>query len=100
MQDDLEQLTSSGLQVVGISYDDVATLKSFADKQGITFPLLADKGSATIRAYGVHNKEGLPHPGTIVIDQEGVIRGKIFRDGYRDRHPVAELVELVQSLEL
>ena len=98
MQNDLEQLQSLGLQVVAISYDDVATLKSFADKQGITYLLLSDKKSATIRDYGVHNKEGLPHPGTFVIDQEGMIRGKIFHDGYRDRHPNGELIQLVKSL--
>lgn len=100
MQNDLEQFKGIELQIVGVSYDDVAILKTFSDKHGIAFPLLSDKGSATIRAYGVHNQEGLPHPGTIVIDQAGNIRGKIFHDGYRDRHPTAELIQLVKSLEL
>jgi peroxiredoxin len=40
---------------VGISYDSPAILKAFSAQRGITFPLLSDAGSATIRAYGILN---------------------------------------------
>jgi len=40
---------------VGISYDSPQILADFAKRHNITFPLLADVGSATIRRYGILN---------------------------------------------
>ena len=50
LRDSLPKLTS---QVVGISVNDPWTLKGFADKNGLTFPLLSDHTRAVIKAYGV-----------------------------------------------
>ena len=99
MQTDIEQLKAVNLQVVGLSYDPVSVLEAFATSQNIDFHLLSDEGSKVISAYGLHNERGLPHPGTIMIDKSGIIRGKIFRVGYRERHPTDELVELTISVK-
>ena len=40
---------------MGISYDSPQMLADFTKRHGITFPLLADAGSATIRRYGILN---------------------------------------------
>jgi hypothetical protein len=40
---------------VGISYDSTQLLADFTKRHAITFPLLADVGSATIRRYGILN---------------------------------------------
>jgi peroxiredoxin len=40
---------------VGISYDSQLILADFAKRNGITFPLLSDVGSATIKRYGILN---------------------------------------------
>lgn len=40
---------------MGISYDSQQILADFTKRHGITFPLLADAGSATIRRYGILN---------------------------------------------
>jgi hypothetical protein len=40
---------------VGISYDSPQILADFSKRHGITFPLLADVGSPTIRRYGILN---------------------------------------------
>ena len=93
------------IQVVAISYDPVEVLAKFADKRKITFPLLSDPGSKTIRAYGLLNKEakgrteGIPYPGTVLIDKEGVIRGKLFLESYRDRHSTAELIKAARAIK-
>ena len=93
------------IQVVAISYDPVEVLAKFADKRKITFPLLSDPGSKTIRAYGLLNKEakgrteGIPYPGTVLIDKDGVIRGKLFLEGYRDRHSTAELIKAARAIK-
>ena len=41
--------------LAAISYDAVDVLSAFAQEQGITFPLLSDLGSRTIREYGILN---------------------------------------------
>ena len=51
-RDDLLLLTELGAQVVGVSVDDSASHKKFADKYHLPFPLLADHTAAVARSYG------------------------------------------------
>lgn len=51
-RDDLQQLTALGAQVVGISVDDSASHKAFADKYHLPFPLLADAKGDVAAKYG------------------------------------------------
>ena len=111
MQSELDKLTAVGVKVVGISYDSVDVLKTFADKEKISFPLLSDPESETIVAYAIKNKEmagksfgkidldGVPYPGTFLVDKDGVIRAKLFVEGHRARHSVDELVEAAAILK-
>ena len=85
--------------MVGVSYDPVSVLKVFAEANEIEFPLLSDEGSETIRAYGIHNRDGLPHPGTYLLNQDGIVQAVLFLDGYRDRHQNDELVEAAKKIE-
>lgn len=45
-----------GCQVLGISLDDEASHKAFAEKHGLPFPLLADTDGVTSDAYGVKTR--------------------------------------------
>ena len=49
-------LQRMGFALFAISYDEVATLSAFADKHEITYPLLSDVGSVTIRSLGLINE--------------------------------------------
>lgn len=51
-RDDLQQLTALGAQVVGISVDDSASHKAFAEKYHLPFPLLADAKGDVAAKYG------------------------------------------------
>jgi peroxiredoxin len=89
-----------------VSYDDERVLARFAKKRGIAFPLLSDPGSKTIDAYGVRNREvpdprieGVPHPGTFIVDRAGVIRAKLFHEGYKQRHMSEQIIEATKSLD-
>jgi len=91
--------------LVGISYDSTETLKRAAAKHQIKFPLLSDTGSKTIDTYGIRNKEaaggridGVPYPMTFVLDQKGMIRAKLGHNGYRERHPSAELIKALKGI--
>jgi hypothetical protein len=88
-----------GLTVVGISYDSQAILKSFADRRGIHFPLLADPESKVIRAYGLLNETvpkgaffGIPYPGIFVLDARAAVVAKYFEDDYTERYTAADIL--------
>jgi peroxiredoxin Q/BCP len=51
-RDDLAKLSALGAQVVGISVDDTASHKAFAEKYSLPFPLLADTTAEVARQYG------------------------------------------------
>lgn len=105
LQSQLESLKQAGIQLLAVSYDPVPVLKRFARKQNIGFPLLSDPGSRTIDAYRVRNREaagsridGVPYPGTFLIDRQGVIRAKLFYEGYKQRHHAAEILRAWQRV--
>ena len=92
------------MQLTAISYDSVDILKTFAKKAKIEFALLSDPKSQTIEAYGLRNQDlagskidGVPHPGTIIVGQDGKIAAKLFHEGYRKRHVAQEILEAVGS---
>jgi peroxiredoxin len=105
LQRDLKCIEDAGVHLVGISYDSPELLRKFSEKANITFSLLSDPESKTIDAYHIRNKaargkaEGVPNPGTFVLDQEGVIRAKLFLEGYRDRHSTEELVKAAKAVK-
>ena len=55
LQDRLEELQSAGIGVAAISYDSEDTLFKFAERRGITFPLLSDDDSVVITDFGILN---------------------------------------------
>ena len=103
LQSNLKEIEATGGQLVAISYDSTAILKRFAAKSAITYPLLADAGSKAIDAFGIRNKEaperwnGIPYPGTFIVGTNGVIRTKLFLEGYKERHAVEALVEALKN---
>ena len=105
LQRDLKSIDDAGIRVVGVSYDDPAVLKTFSDRSKITFPLLSDPESKVIDAYHVRNEAamgkaaGVPNPGTFLLDRGGVIRAKLFLEGYRDRHTTTALVEAAKAVK-
>jgi peroxiredoxin Q/BCP len=52
-RDDYERFKRAGAAVLGVSVDDIASHKSFAAKNKLTFPILSDKGGQVARKYGV-----------------------------------------------
>jgi peroxiredoxin len=99
LQKDLNQIQAAGVRVVGISYDSVEILKEYSEKSLIEFLLLSDEGSKTIKAYGIHNQKGFPHPGTFLVDKTGTVREKFFIEGYRGRHTKDELIAAAKKFQ-
>jgi hypothetical protein len=108
LQGRLPELRSAGLGLAAISYDPVATLADFSARRGITFPLLSDAGSATIKRYGILNTTidpnnelyGYPFPGTFMLDRRGVVTSRVFEPIYQERSTISSLlVRLGRQIE-
>ena len=74
-RDNLADLNSAGITVLGISPDQPAKLARFRDKEGLTFPLLSDPDHAVLEAYGAWGEKKLYGKTTV-----GVIRSTFAVD--------------------
>lgn len=79
-RDRLSELKKHGVQVLGVSCDDVKKHKKFADKFELNFPLLADTEKEIVNKYGVWKEKsmyGKKYMGiqrdSFLIDEKGVI---------------------------
>lgn len=86
-------LETNGIRIAAISYDSQEILADFARKRVIGFPLLADKGSETIRRFGLLNfnmtpglrSYGVPHPVDFLVAPDGTVIRKYFVPNYQHR---------------
>lgn len=76
-----------------MSYDDVKTLATFSAAKKISYPLLSDEGSKTIKTLGIEYKRGLPYPGTVFIGADGTVKGKMFEEDYKVRPSVDDVIK-------
>jgi peroxiredoxin len=63
LQGRVDEIRKQGLGLAAISYDPPETLTAFSRQRGITFSLLSDVGSETIKRYGVLNTVALEAAG-------------------------------------
>ncbi|MDN3936468.1 MULTISPECIES: thioredoxin-dependent thiol peroxidase [unclassified Arthrobacter] len=79
-RDSLASLSAAGYEVVGISPDPVAKLATFAEDEGLTFPLLSDPDHKVAEAYaawGEKKNYGKTYDGlirsTVVVGPDGKV---------------------------
>ncbi|WP_432521332.1 thioredoxin-dependent thiol peroxidase [Kineococcus sp. SYSU DK006] len=79
-RDSLDALAAAGYRVLGVSKDPVARLAEFAERDGLTFPLLSDPDHRVLEAYGAWGEKtnyGRTSVGvvrsTVVVDPQGVV---------------------------
>ena len=87
-----------GYAVVGVSPDPVAKLATFAEKEGLGFPLVSDENKVMLTAYGAYGEKknyGKTVIGvirsTFVIDADGVI--EVAKYNVRAKGHVASLAK-------
>lgn len=71
----MDELSSAGLSVLGISPDNPAKLAEFKAKEHISFPLLSDTDKSTLSAWGAYGEKLLY--GKLI---EGVLRSTFVVD--------------------
>jgi hypothetical protein len=97
LENEKAKFEKQGMKVAAISFDSPALLAEFAKRRSITYPLLSDNDSQVIRAFDLLNEEfpkdhvwfGIPHPGTYVLNPQGVVTAKYFEADYRERYTLA-----------
>ncbi len=76
-RDDLSKFQSSQTQILGVSFDDASSHRTFKEKFHLPFPLLVDTDKKIAKLFEVQGDQYAARD-TIVIDKEGKIK-KIFR---------------------
>jgi peroxiredoxin Q/BCP len=77
LRDDIFKFRQLGAVILGVSVDDVASKKAFADEYGLPFPVLADPDKKVAATYGVLTKfmglMALARRDTFIIDPQGKV---------------------------
>jgi peroxiredoxin Q/BCP len=93
-RDNIFAFRKLGVNVLGISVQDVASKKEFAAKHSLPFSVLADTDKSVARAYGVLSILGFARRETFVIDPQG----RIARH-YADVDPKQHSKQLLADLQ-
>ena len=94
---DLPKYESLDTQVLGVSVDVIGALEAFAEKLGLTYPLLSDFSRDTVKKYGVMYDDPnsayfrMAQRAYFVIDKQGIIRY---------RHVMAEARHMLDAEEV
>jgi len=103
LRDNFLLLKKNGIEVIGISADDINSHKKFETKYQLPFPLIADTSHEIINKYGVWGEKtlfGVKYMGlmrtTFLIDEKGIIQ-KIFLKPKVKLH-AEEIIESLQNI--
>lgn len=83
-KEDLETFESLNTQVLGVSADSVAVLRTFAERNGIDFPLISDTGGKLKSLYSNRRINYLiDRNGIVQMIQNGIPKNEYFIDKLR-----------------
>jgi peroxiredoxin len=100
IRDDLSSFQNDDVQVLTVSVDTPFAHKVWAEREGFTFPLLADfwPHGAVAQAYGCFDEvRGCSTRGTYVIDKAGVVRWLVV-NAVPDGRDQAEYLEVLAAV--
>lgn len=97
----MKAIRERGAELWVVSPDEVEKLRKFQQEEGLDFPILVDTGNEVSASYGLINEENpvVPHPTTVIIDRQGVIRYLRVDTDYKVRPSVGELLEALDELD-
>jgi peroxiredoxin len=100
VRDSLPQWQSDDVQLLAVSCDMMFSLRAFAERDGLEFPLLSDfwPHGAVASAYGVFNETtGAADRSTFIVDHDGVVRWVVHNEMPQARD-LAEQVRVLSDL--
>lgn len=91
LQDNIQRFKKQGYQLIGVSADSQKRQANFAEKNKLSYPLIADEDKTIIEAYGVwgpkkfmgREYDGI-HRTTFIIDEKGIIEDIITKVKTKD----------------
>lgn len=84
---------------MGISIDSGPSHKAFAEKLGVSFPLLSDMHRRVSRLYDVLiDEQAISARATFIVDKSGILRHMTINDLGIPRN-ADELVRVIQHIE-
>lgn len=93
-RDAWDRLQEAGAVVIGVSTDDVAAHRRFADEHSLPFVLLSDPEGEILERYGVPSRLGMAARVTFVIGPDGEIARV-----YPDVDPAVHVHDVLEALE-
>lgn len=102
VRDRLDEFLSFDTEVLAISCDSVYALRTFAESEGLNFPLLSDwwPHGAVSQAYEVFDTgRGAPRRSSYVVDRDGRLRWSVHNANPEGRDLDEHLRELHAALE-
>ncbi|KAL6606015.1 hypothetical protein ACP70R_041668 [Stipagrostis hirtigluma subsp. patula] len=98
-RDAYEKFKKAGAEVVGISGDDPASHRAFAQKYRLPFTLLSDEGNRVRKEWGVPADlfGTLPGRQTYVLDKKGVVQ-YVYNNQFQPEKHIAETLKILQGI--
>ena len=97
-RDNAEAFGALGATAVGISGKGVDSKQEFADKHGLTVPLLADSDQAVSKAYDCWSKLRGTRRSVVIVDEQGVVRHRHDHTLGLDFQTVADIQQELAKL--
>jgi peroxiredoxin len=97
IRDRLDEFLTFDTEVLAISTDPTYSLRVFADRDGLNFPLLSDfwPHGAVASAYGVFDPQlGVARRSSFVLDKGGIVRWSVHHELPQGRDLGAHLAQL------
>jgi peroxiredoxin Q/BCP len=97
-RDNAEAFGALGATAVGISGKGIDSKQEFADKHGLTVPLLADPDHAVSKSYDCWSKLRGTRRSVVIVDEQGTVRHRHDHTLGLDFQTVGEIREALQAL--
>lgn len=94
----LPELEAKGVEVVAISPDDIANLKTMAGRLNNPYTFLSDPKLVATNAYGVQKNSKLPHPSVVIVDAAGVVQWFYVGEDYKTRPSSSQVLKVVNRI--
>ena len=87
LQNQYGAFTEAGAEVVTLAVASVASVESWCQAAGISYPMLADPDHRVAEAYGVYDRlgDGLAAPAVFVVEPDGRVAWSHVSQNYGER---------------
>ena len=102
-QESLGKFTARNVRIVAISVDSPSLSLNLAQKQGYTFPILADEKLEVIKKLDLFHSGGfggqdISRPAEFLVDPKGTVRWVNLTEDYKVRAKGEQLLKVLDDL--